>query len=258
MPPSQCLIITGMHRSHTSYVSQCLSRAGLDLGKDLIGANAFNRQGHFEDRRIVNFHEMILQQYGLRSKWKGIDVDRLEQLEFSPSDVQSIKNIMNDIPKKTSLVYGWKDPRASLFLPQWNTLYPHAYYIIMLRHPVLSVSSLLRRRGHHPGRVPSIVRAMSFFNLWKSYNQRILSFVRTHPDRCLIIHAMSDLHDPIKSKKFNHRILYQWKLHLSPIDFSSLYKPDLDNSSQAPSFLWLMYNLQPRIQQLYNNLRKIG
>ena len=82
----QCLIITGMHRSHTSLLTQCLHLAGMYIGDNLLEANQYNSQGHFEHRDIVAFHENLIDEYQLRSKWYGIHQGALKKVKFS--DVQ--------------------------------------------------------------------------------------------------------------------------------------------------------------------------
>src|SRR6202000_2371411 len=54
------LIIVGMHRSGTSLVTNWLYHCGLHVGEDLLGSNAGNAEGHFEDMEFLKMHEDIL------------------------------------------------------------------------------------------------------------------------------------------------------------------------------------------------------
>ena len=62
---SSVLVVAGFHRSGTSLVTEILSRAGLFVGDDLIGANPSNPYGHFEDREVVRLHDRLLADVGL-------------------------------------------------------------------------------------------------------------------------------------------------------------------------------------------------
>jgi hypothetical protein len=54
------LIITGMHRSTTSLVTQWLQRCGLFIGERLIGSEPGNIQGQVEDFDFIKMHDRLL------------------------------------------------------------------------------------------------------------------------------------------------------------------------------------------------------
>ena len=54
------LLILGMHRSGTSLAASLLESAGLHVGQRLLGANASNPRGHFEDEDFVEFQQAVL------------------------------------------------------------------------------------------------------------------------------------------------------------------------------------------------------
>ncbi|HET6994635.1 MAG TPA: hypothetical protein VFI06_06620, partial [Chitinophagaceae bacterium] len=57
---SKVLIITGMHRSGTSVITQWLSRCGLPVGERLEPAGIGNVEGHFEDADFLEIHQQYL------------------------------------------------------------------------------------------------------------------------------------------------------------------------------------------------------
>ncbi|HUU33183.1 MAG TPA: hypothetical protein VMW48_03915, partial [Vicinamibacterales bacterium] len=59
------LIVLGMHRSGTSLAASLLADAGLDVGTRLLGANASNPRGHFEDEDFVELQQAVLRELGL-------------------------------------------------------------------------------------------------------------------------------------------------------------------------------------------------
>ncbi|HJT73097.1 MAG TPA: hypothetical protein VJ720_03740, partial [Chitinophaga sp.] len=57
---NKVLVITGMHRSGTSLITQWLYRCGLHVGDNFMGAGIGNEDGHFEDLDFYNWHRNIL------------------------------------------------------------------------------------------------------------------------------------------------------------------------------------------------------
>jgi len=54
------LIITGMHRSTTSLVTQWLRQCGLFIGESTVGPDQGSRAGQVEDPDFLRMHERLL------------------------------------------------------------------------------------------------------------------------------------------------------------------------------------------------------
>ena len=114
------MIIAGFHRSGTSLTARLLHRSGLFLGDALLGAHPSNPYGHFEDLEVLNLHEKILADNGL---------DMFVEDPFIPSLGKSHWRRMRSIAEKREaghLLWGFKEPRASLFLMLWKHILPRA------------------------------------------------------------------------------------------------------------------------------------
>lgn len=229
-----------MHRSHTSYVTECLHNAGLYLGDALIEGNEFNQHGHFEDQHIVAFHEKILQSHGLRNKWQGINDKKLSAFHYSSPEVDEAHGHMSRLQENKE-DYGWKDPRASLFLPFWHTHFPSNYYLFVIRNPVACVNSLIRRSKINSRFNTHPLLAYALFNYWDLTNQRILEFAKIHANRCELVYAMEDLLAENRTESINEKILNEWGFQLEEIDFSRSYDASLIRSANPPQYLnWIM------------------
>ena len=57
---NRCVIITGMHRSGTSFLASFLREAGVDIGSDLFPADFYNPRGYFEDNEFLELDTEIL------------------------------------------------------------------------------------------------------------------------------------------------------------------------------------------------------
>src|SRR5689334_14926006 len=62
MPSTSPIIVTGMHRSGTSLTASLLSAAGVNMGGNLLPADAHNPDGYFEDVEFLELNRTILQQ----------------------------------------------------------------------------------------------------------------------------------------------------------------------------------------------------
>src|SRR5215470_8966650 len=113
---SRGIIITGMHRSGTSLVSGLIQQAGIHIGEKLIAANSANPRGYFEDVDFYEFHEGVLHQRG--QTYLHVDAD----FTFQPTDAEAERATRLVADRSQHAVWGWKDPRTSLFLPFWNQL----------------------------------------------------------------------------------------------------------------------------------------
>lgn len=172
----RALVLAGMHRSGTSLLASVVLRAGVDLGSAFLPPGRGNRRGHFEDLDFYRFHEGCLErrEIGLFSVPEGWAP------ELAPEEEEEALALIGRRADKP--IWGFKDPRTTLFLEVWDRLLPDPLYLLLYRHPVEVALSLLRRGiDQEVQDDPRIA-----FRAWISYNERILQFRRTHPGRCLL------------------------------------------------------------------------
>ena len=144
----QIFMVTGMHRSGTSYLTQTLSLLGLQLPISIQPGQQDNPKGHFESFRITNFHNHLLNYMDL--SWDTF-VSPPEHWFLSETAQQAMLGLSafveRDYPGTGPIVL--KDPRLCLLLPLWQKLILalgfQGYYIIPLRHPFAVAASLAQR-----------------------------------------------------------------------------------------------------------------
>ena len=169
------LIITGMHRSGTSLTASLLQSAGLDIGERLMGVDKGNDKGHFENLDFVELHQNIL--FSIELSIAGWT---LENQIYPPQEyVQKAKELV--AKNRSKNIWGWKDPRSTLFLEFWADLLPEANFLFVYRSPSEVVDSLYRRGDEIFSENPTFP-----IELWMHYNQNILDFYNKYPHRCLI------------------------------------------------------------------------
>ena len=172
------LVITGMHRSGTSLVAGLAAAGGVDMGAELMPASKGNRQGHFEDLELVRFHEACLERRGAGALLPPAADFEIEQ--FDHEEERVARAILARRAGKA--LWGWKDPRTTLFLPLWDHLLAGAFFVLVYRHPVEVALSLVRRGLDLEVQLdPSTA-----IQAWTTYNRRLLAFRARSPERCLL------------------------------------------------------------------------
>ena len=248
----QALILLGMHRSMTSLVARTFQESGLFIGDDLIGAGPGNPDGHFESSLIVDFHQTVIRKHHLSSWWWGINESKALQLSLSDQFLMPAKTILDSFPKDRLI--GWKDPRTPFFIRGWQKLIPESRYVIIFRHPVACVHSLIRRSMR--GRVLKFrpFLATRYFNLWERTNRSLLSFYQEFQDRCVILHMPDHFFELEYQDRLNHHLVEYWNLPLRRLDFKSTFKADYVNSPNTTPSLERLYRKRNKTIAIYEAL----
>lgn len=205
-------VVTGMHRSGTSFSASLLQSAGLDIGERLIGPRKDNVKGFFESRDFVEFHEMVLRSQNLNH----IGWTLQEKINIEDEDVEKAKELISK--NSRSPLWGWKDPRTTLFLDFWENLLPDANFLLIYRSPWEVVDSLYRR-----GDEVFLAQPELAVKMWMHYNHKIIKFYDKFPERCLLVSVYSIAN---KTESFIDAINTKFKLNLGSPD-SNIYEKSL-------------------------------
>lgn len=179
------ILVLGMHRSGTSYLASRLQAMGLDLGKDLVGAQPGNPRGHFEDRSVLAFHEKLIADRRSPAGWafdrEMMVTERLPQ-PWTPEEQAQAEALVE--ARQSARPWGWKEPRTALFLPAWRELLPDLRAVVIYRHPLAVHFSAFRRRHWDLAVFPDQV-----FRAYATYNRELLRAIAERPEQFLIVHA---------------------------------------------------------------------
>lgn len=186
---SEQLVIAGFHRSGTSATAQLLQRAGLFLGYELLDALPSNPYGHFEDREIVRVHSQLLADN--EQTWM------VGEPLLPVIGAQRWQRMQGMIERRNSehALWGFKDPRACLFLPAWKYLLPDMKVLIVYRHFSASTRSLGQRHSSDlfRGRGREVVHRRFWkepdlaLKMWLVHNKALLRFARAYPRDTLTV-----------------------------------------------------------------------
>jgi hypothetical protein len=239
---SKILIIASMHRSGSSLTASLLQSAGLHIGRRLMGAGEANIKGHFENLDLWSFHQKVLKSQGANEEGWTLQ-DPLQVDDYYTEEAQNIvsKNAISGL-------WGWKDPRTTLFLEFWANLLPEANFLLLFRYPWEVMSSLYRQGQTYPIFQEQPELSIKF---WLHYNQKILRFYNSFPKRCFLVSLNNFLHHtPPCIEALNEK----FKINLS-IPNSTIYQPSLlhrqDSEGHRAS---LIHHYYPEAIALYHEL----
>jgi hypothetical protein len=240
---STVIITTGMHRSGTSLISSLVQRAGIHIGEKLLVASSANPRGFFEDVDFFEFHDQLLHERGQTY----VHIDRDFTFEPTAMEAEHARQLL--AARSHRPVWGWKDPRTSLFLPFWQQLLPDAHFLFVYRHPIDVLLSLLRR-----GEFDTHPSFMAGLNAWHIYNSNILAIRNQCPNRCMLVNI-----DGVVKQPATFFDLLQRKLHLDagvdPKAFDQIFHAnELQKTSFPPELGITLAKLYPGLLELYQQL----
>lgn len=231
------VLITGMHRSGTSFLSRSLNLAGVYLGFiDSMLSNEWqhakdNLKGHWEHKKLFELGEMTL----IKNHGSWYEPPKLITVDSELG--AEIKTIIEELYSFPSLCSGYKDPRILLYFDEWKKFFPNNIVIIgIFRHPLKVAESLKNRNGF------SYEQSIS---LWSHYNSKLLKLLQTN------VGFLLDFDWP-KQRLFNELELIMEKLGLPKINLTDWYADDLLHSDQSYDG---NYNLSESVKTIYKNLQ---
>jgi hypothetical protein len=252
---SDQLIIAGFHRSGTSLTAQLLHRAGLFLGDDLLDANLSNPYGHFEDWDVVGLHQNIFADNGLT--WI---VGEPFLPVIRPSRWERMKQIIESRNSEHRL-WGFKDPRACLFIMLWKYLMPDAKVLLVYRHftgPTRSLASrhsaaLFSNEGNRHVHRRFWDEPDLALRMWLTHNNALLAFARAYPEDMLAV-SLDMIRDGFPIIWAINR---RWDLGLEEVPVGEVFDPVIatGRSGQQPVS---DYALISRVEETWRALEDLG
>lgn len=161
------ILVLGMHRSGTSVLSAGLEALGVDFGNNLLPEQEDNPKGYWEDERIVELNNSMLDDGGVSSGDVGFAVTHFPTDRIQNHIDAAVELLAQCIEGKS--VLGIKDPRMPRLMPIWQKAFERldldVDYVVTVRHP-MSVADSLKQRDQ-------LNRTKSFM-LWYEHTFRAL------------------------------------------------------------------------------------
>jgi len=233
-------IVTGMHRSGTSFLVRSLNLCGLDLGPESeffdteLQPKFGNPRGHWENLNVTQLNDKILKING--GSWHKIP----DSLKKTPKNLNgTIKNILKPFYQNTSLAYGFKDPRFCITLDNWKRNISNFVIVGIFRNPLKVAESLKKRDGFD---------YEHSINLWKIYNEALLYQLKKNNG------FLIDFDWPRK-KLFEQTNLIAKKIGLMKFDFSLWYSNSYKKSDKS---FKKAYPLTEEVKEIYSQLKVLS
>lgn len=144
-----------MHRSGTSALTGALAQAGMSLGKSISSGSYDNPDGYFENFRMVDFNDRLLQ--NLSFSWDRIDMyspSWSDMSEYGAWCSEAKKLIESEFHGQS--VYALKDPRMCVLHSFWTAVLDEmnisVSYLYVHRDYMEIAASLKRRNNFDPER----------------------------------------------------------------------------------------------------------
>ncbi len=175
--PKPPVIIIGMHRSGTSMLTNLLNQLGLFIGDKLLPFDLY------EASFFVTLNEWLLTQ--ANASWDNtynyqfIDEIFMKQArdivinEFKGKKRKDFlgKHKFNDI-RKLDIPWAWKDPRSTITIDLWKSIFPEAKLLHIYRNPVDVAASLSKREKdiRESKKITYLVKVLRFMNYKATQN----------------------------------------------------------------------------------------
>jgi hypothetical protein len=188
--PGTPVIVLGMGRSGTSYLTSFLGSNGVDLGSELLAPAAANPRGFFEDSEIVAFHQSLLKRLRTIPDWDQTIGELLPHQDLTAEEKEQALGILQRLAKPG--LWGWKDPRTIHFIRFWLELLPEAKVIVPLRHPLEILYSYLKRIAT----IDAVIDIKKIFRAYAEHHERTFNVIKERPDRSLVVYAQNAFSNP--------------------------------------------------------------
>ncbi len=225
-----------------------------------MGCNIHNPKGYYEDKRVVKFHNELLENDA--KSWKSVEPIRTT----NPSCIKEYIQLREEEYINPNDILGFKDPRALLFLDEWHeALGDRASYVFVIRHWSSCTESLLNRHSKNlayslPQNL-SEKRDIDFWTtpslaaqMWLNYNYRLLEFATQHPERVMIVTQRSLFEGVPLINALNEKFTLNLDSGVKPAIDKSLLRDNCKSSVISN----LSSTLQSRLNNLWNELIDIA
>jgi hypothetical protein len=135
-----------MHRSGTSLVANLLNKTGVFLGEtgDLLPPNFDNRFGVYENLKLIQINNRILETFGL--DWESTEAPDFNKKNKLPEQEELAQKLIRNLLSQHDVI-GLKDPRTTVTLPFWRQLIDEDIKVLFVRRNPLEICDSLKKRN---------------------------------------------------------------------------------------------------------------
>jgi len=177
-------LITGMHRSGTSFLSKSLHDCGLYLSEPHTLYHRFNEKGHWEN---LEFNRLGMRLFGPGDRWFNPVV-----IDSTPEVLGPMRQLVERVNSQGHFPWGWKDPRLMITYGHWRDVIGEEYdlsLVVIFRNPLEVAQSLLARDN---------IPLRHGLRLWERYNDHALNNLESGNRIHLVNYNAPDISDELR------------------------------------------------------------
>lgn len=181
VPAAEVVIVSGMHRSGTSFAARAVELLGVSLGRPegLLAPGSDNPAGYWENRAIQELDDELLAHLG--GSWDHppvLDPGWAARDDLDPFVTRAAAILDRDFAAEVTLgPVAFKDPRLSLLVPFWRRVAPVRTSVVLVRDPRDVAASLATRNSMSEAEASA---------LWLRY---LLAAVQDDPGALVLTHG---------------------------------------------------------------------
>jgi len=135
---SRQVIVLGNHRTGSSCLSGVLSKLGISMGYQMLGAHSSNPGGHFEDKEFLLINDAVI------GHWEN------PRVEYGLDEKRELRDTYASLVERRNFdfqFWGMKDPRLCILLPIILPLLDDPVILHIVRNYEASIKSVRKRES---------------------------------------------------------------------------------------------------------------
>lgn len=233
-PRQQVVIIGGMHRSGTQMLTQIIAAHKIPMWQIY--------SGHSEDKEFMDFHREILERE-LGHHWMTP-----KTVAFTEQDNDKAAILLKS--RENLPIWGWKDPRTTLFLGEWDELISDELIAFFIWRKCADVVASCMRRAKQKFTLSkawnkvddsirnrlyrvktSLFHRIRFTQLWILYNEQIIKFLKSTERESVLFNMYDVATTPELVTNYLQRFLERDDLtaNKNVVSFEKISKPAMES-----------------------------
>ena len=172
-PSNACVVICGMHRAGTSFVSRLFYEWGVYMGPpEITKPDYANAEGEYENQDFIKLNSGLLNVVG--GSWNyPVLIESIDQVSEHTNEIRGV------IEKHRRPLWGWKDNRTAFTFRAYEPFLNNVLFVICKREKEAVIQSLWRT---HSGAFKEKDRTDQYFGeLYDRYYEAIYDAARFWP-----------------------------------------------------------------------------
>lgn len=143
LPSELCVVVCGMHRAGTSFVSRLVYEWGVYMGPpEITKSDVANIEGEYENRDFVNLNRTLMDAVG--GSWSyPVLIKSIDDVLPHTNAIRAV------IEKHRKGIWGWKDNRTAFTFHAYEPFLDNVLFVVCKREKEAVIQSIRRTHSRH-------------------------------------------------------------------------------------------------------------